>query len=218
MRVSVERGGEWVEKKKRNRRGTRAAGKHNHHHPPYHLTPIPPSSLAWEGGAVTPQPPSPPLAAPRQLGFRFFGPPAPRLTFRKCTTPPPPPPPPHTCHCITPTHHPPSPFHMAHPKLSHNSSVSGFGLNPLPASCFASTRPHHLVHTTTPPLCTIPRCCFTWHALNRASNSSVLDFGPNPLPASRFASAQPHHHHHHLIRTTTPPLCTIPLCCFTQCA
>jgi hypothetical protein len=50
MRVRVERGGEWVEKKKRNRRGTRAAGKHNYHHPPYHLTPIPLSSLAWEGG------------------------------------------------------------------------------------------------------------------------------------------------------------------------
>jgi hypothetical protein len=47
--------------------------------------------------------------------------PPPRLAFHGHTAPPPPPP--GTCCCPTPKHHPPCPFHMAHPKPSHGGSV-----------------------------------------------------------------------------------------------
>src|SRR5882762_2920952 len=77
-----------------------------------------------------------------------------------------------------PPHHPYAPFPVAvshgAPKSSHNSSVSGFGPNPLPASRFASAQPHHrhhLIHTTTPPLPTVPLRCSTWCTRNRATTA-----------------------------------------------
>ena len=121
-------------------RCTNAQPHHHHHHHHHHTTPThhPPfpfhmarlkSSL---NGSVS--------------GFDQ----TPCLAFHERTALPPPPPP-HTHHHPTPTHHPPSPFHMARPKPSHNSSVLGFGPNPLPASCFTSTQPHrHHHHHTTP--------------------------------------------------------------------
>src|ERR1700691_2359392 len=84
------------------------------------------------GGVVTPQPPSPPLAAPlqpktepRQLNFGFCSPAAPRLTFRERGAPPPPPPQPHNC--TTSPHHPP-PFDTAHPESSHRAQIRGIWL------------------------------------------------------------------------------------------
>ncbi|KIM71775.1 hypothetical protein PILCRDRAFT_16744 [Piloderma croceum F 1598] len=56
---------------------------------------------------------------------------------------PPTPPPTGACHPTTPTHHPPSPVHEAHPKLSHNGSVSGFLPEPSPrlVDCERTTPP-----------------------------------------------------------------------------
>ena len=122
--------------------------------------------------------------------------PAPRLVFRQCTTPPPPLP--CTHHHPTLNHRPPSLFHTVRPKLSHSGSVLDFGLKTPP-------RPHHyLVHTTSPPLPTIPHHRFTWRALNRATAPWFRIFDPNLFPTSYFVNAQPHRHHH-LIRPTVPP-------------
>jgi hypothetical protein len=110
--------------------------------------------------------------------FRFLAQPPPCLAFRERTAPPPLP---HrTHHPTTPMHHPPSPFHTARPKPSHNGSVSSFfSPDPLPASRFASARPHHHYHivpTTPPPLCTIPRRHFTRRARNRATTARFRVF------------------------------------------
>ena len=67
-------------------------------------------------------------------------------------------------------------------------------------------------HHPLPPSCTI-----ILHDMPETEHvCSVSGFGPTPLPASHFASAQPHCHHHHLVRTTTPPLHTIPCRHFTR--
>src|SRR5882762_2283691 len=135
--------------------------------------------------------------------------PAPRLAFRKRTTPPPPLP--RTHHHPTPTQRPPLPFHTARLKPSHSGSVSDFGPKFTPRLAFHkhATPPPPLprIHHH-PPLRNIPRCCFTWHTQNRATAAWFRIFDPNPLPALRFANAQPHHHHHH--PPTAPPPPTAP--------
>src|SRR5882762_2946164 len=141
------------------------------------------------GGAITPQLPSPPLAAPLQpktepwqLGLGSFWPTcsAPRVSrMHNPIT---------TTTLYAPSHHPyapsPLPFHTAHPKSSHNGSVSGFGPNPLPAClpfCKHTAPPpqpprtrHHTTSMHHPP------SPFHMACLKLSHNSSVLDFGPNP--------------------------------------
>ena len=119
-------------------------------------------------------------------------------------------------HHTTPAHHPPLPFRTAHPKPSHNGLVSGFGPNPLPASCFASTwfhHHHHLVHTTTLPLCTIPHRCFTRRTLNWATTARFQILAETPSlppvswmhnPTTTAISYTPLHH-------PSVPFCTVPL-------
>src|ERR1700683_1874776 len=106
------------------------------------------------GGVVTPQLPSPPLAAPlqpetepQQLNFRFCSPAALRLTFRECGAPPPPPPQPHNC--TTSPHRAPPLFDMAHPESSHRTQIRGIWLpGPPPPRVFDHTAPPP---PTTPP-------------------------------------------------------------------
>src|SRR5882762_2174404 len=85
--------------------------------------------------------------------------PAPRLAFRKRTTPPPPLP--RTHHHPTPTQRPPLPFHTARLKPSHSGSVSDFGPKFTPRLAFRehATPPpplprihHHPTPTQHPPL------------------------------------------------------------------
>ena len=129
---------------------------------------------------MTPQHPSSPPTAPLQPETepRFWVYyPNPHLMHRDRTTPPPPSL--STCHHATPTHHPPSPFHAACLKPSHNSSVLSFGPTPLPALHFASAPPplhhHRLVRVTMPTPSTIPHCCYE-HGLSAAKDA--LNHGP----------------------------------------
>jgi hypothetical protein len=143
------------------------------------------------GGPITPQHPPPPHAAPfqpatepRQLGCGFLAQTPPHLAFCECTAPPPPPAP-CTRHQATPTHHPPSPFHTARPKPSHNSSV------------LAQPPPHLAFHgrTASPPPAPPPPCThhhatsmhhppspFHTALPNPSRNGAVSGFRPNPSP------------------------------------
>jgi hypothetical protein len=146
-----------------------------------------------------------PKTEPQRLGFGFRPNPPPRLAFRERTAPPPPPPP-GTCHRPTPKHYPPSPFHTARPKPSHNGSVSSFGPTTSPTPRCVSAQPpplpsphthHRATPTQHPP--------FPFHAarLKPSHGGLVSGFSPKPPrvsqphnPAAAAARYMPLRHPH----------------------
>ena len=186
------------------------ARPHHHHHlvratvPPRHTIPHCCSTrYAWNQATIA--------------QFLISAQPPPCLTFHERTAAPPPPPLPGTCHHATPKHRPPSLFHTAHPKPSHNGLVSNLLPKPLPASHFAIARPHHhhhhLICITPPPLHTIPHRRFTQLGFRYFDPNPSLPLVlrlHDPTTTTTLYTPPPHHY----VPTTTPPLPPItPLCC-----
>jgi hypothetical protein len=179
------------------------------------LTTIPTLCVSTGGGAVTPQHPSPPSAAPlqpetepRRLGFGIFtqipSPPRASRPHDPTTT---------TASYVLPCHpDAPSPTAVSHGAPETEPQQLGFWFRPNPPPRLAF-RERTVPPPPPPGTChrAIPKhhppSPFHTARPKPSHNGSVLGTSTETPPASRFAIARPHRHNY-LVRTTTPPLRT----------
>src|ERR1700734_3795965 len=85
-------------------------------------------------------------------------------------------------------HRPALSFHMARPRPSHHSLVSGFWHKPPPPLALANTQPPHcphLINPRPPPLRIAPHWHFIWHTQNQAHPLGFGHLDQTPLPPPR---------------------------------